>query len=104
MRYQVRFVDDTALPEGVDWTFARLAGETFLFVKNSAIDTTTGECDALTRAWKCWQVLKDAKPAGKPSRAQSEVGHLRNMTPLLLAAYGVPAAKVGRPLVVFPDA
>lgn len=95
MRYQVRFVDDGALPEGVDWTFARQAEETFLFVKESAIDATTGECDALTRAWECWQSVKDDESARRTSRVRSEVGHLRNLTAILLAVYGVPAVKVG---------
>lgn len=55
MRYQVRFVRDESLPSGVEYVFARVAGETFLFVKQSAIDTRTGHCDALTRAWNTWQ-------------------------------------------------
>ena len=91
-RYQVRFVDDTALPEGVAWTFARQAGRTYLFVKESAIDTTTGQCDALTRAWECWQRTGEQP---RPSRIRADVGHLRNLTAILLAAYGIPAVKVG---------
>lgn len=55
MRYQVRFVADASLPEGVEWSFARQAGTTYFFVKQSAIDTTTGRCDALARAWEVWE-------------------------------------------------
>lgn len=59
MRYQVSFVEDSALPSGVEFTFVRLAaGTTHLFVKHSAIDTTTGQCDALTRAWELWQEVE----------------------------------------------
>ena len=55
MRYQVRFVDDDSLPEEVEWAFAIVSGRASLFVKQSAIDTTTGRCEALTRAWEVWQ-------------------------------------------------
>jgi hypothetical protein len=55
MRYRVRFVNDTALPEGVEFAFARLAEQAFLFVKRSAIDPVTGECDAVVRAWTLWE-------------------------------------------------
>lgn len=55
MRYQVRFVSDIALPEGVEYAFASQRGETYLFVKQSAIDIATGRCDALSRAWETWQ-------------------------------------------------
>jgi len=58
MRYQVRFVQDDSLPTGVEWAFARTSGETFLFVKRSAIDDVTGRCDALTRAWAAWQAIE----------------------------------------------
>lgn len=91
-RYQVRFVDDTSLPEGVEWIFARQEGSTYLFVKESAIDTTTGQCEALTRAWECWQKVEAAP---QPSRIWGRVGHLRNLSAILLAAYGVPAMKAG---------
>lgn len=57
MGYQVRFVADDSLPE-VEWAFVRTPEETILFVKQSAINTTTGRCDALTRAWETWQVLE----------------------------------------------
>lgn len=55
MRYQVRFVENAAMPTDVEWAFARQAEDTFLFVKESAIDVTTGRCDALSRAWQVWQ-------------------------------------------------
>lgn len=77
-RYQVRFVEDDSLPTGVAWTFARQGGQTYLFVKESAIAAMTGECDALTRAWECWQKVE--AEGSPPLRARSEVGHLRNLT------------------------
>lgn len=55
MRYQVRFVSDHSLPAEITWAFAQQAGETYLFVKQSAIDAATGRCDALSRAWAVWQ-------------------------------------------------
>jgi len=58
MRYQVRFVADGTLPSGVEWAFARTLGETYLFVTQSAIDTTTGRCEALCRAWTAWQSIE----------------------------------------------
>lgn len=54
MRYQVRFVSDHSLPEGVRWVFARQAGSAYLFIKESAIDPATGRCDALDRARNVW--------------------------------------------------
>lgn len=58
MEYQVRFVGDAAMPEGVEWAIARQAGETYLFVKCSAIGSATGRCDVLTRAWESWQAAE----------------------------------------------
>lgn len=63
MRYQVRFVEDDALPKEVEWVFARQAGHTYLFVKQSAICETTGRCKALSRAWEVWQ---DAEAEAAP--------------------------------------
>jgi hypothetical protein len=54
MCYQVRFVPDHSLPMGVMWAFATHAGETYLFVKWSAIDRRTGRCPALDRARALW--------------------------------------------------
>lgn len=68
MQYQVRFVADDALPAEVEWAFARQAGDTYLFVKQSAIDVTTGRCDALTRAWEVWQAA-EAQDAARGLRA-----------------------------------
>jgi F0F1-type ATP synthase epsilon subunit len=68
MRYQVRFVSDTALPEGVEYAFARQGNETYLFVKRGAVDVTSGRCDALTRAWERWE---DADAAAAPLRLTS---------------------------------
>lgn len=70
MRYQVRFVDDAALPE-VEWAFARIDGTTYLFVRRSAIDTSTGACDALTRAWEAWQRVDPAIPTIPGQRVAS---------------------------------
>ena len=56
--YQVHFVSGDALPGGVEWAFARQGGVTFLFVRESAIDHEAGRCDALTRAWVCWQAAE----------------------------------------------
>ena len=62
MRYQVRFVSDHSLPEGVAWAFARQAGETYLFVKQSTINARTGCCDALDRAWTAWERTYSLEP------------------------------------------
>jgi hypothetical protein len=68
VRYHVRFVDDTALPGEVEWAFVTQAGRTCLFVKESAVDHATGECEALSRAWECWQ---DADAEAVPMRLVS---------------------------------
>lgn len=57
MRYQVRFVDDGSLPIDTEWAIARVSGETYLFVKESAINHATGQCEALTHAWEAWQKM-----------------------------------------------
>jgi hypothetical protein len=57
MGYQVRFCSDDSLPE-VEWVFVRTSDETYLIVRQSAINTTTGQCDALSRAWEAWQRLE----------------------------------------------
>lgn len=67
MRYQVRFVSDHALPGDVPWAFAKRTEETYLFVKRSAIDVTTGRCDALSQAWEVWQ----ATEANRSQRGRS---------------------------------
>lgn len=64
MGYQVRFVTDDSLPE-VEWVFVRTSDETYLIVKRSAINTTTGRCDALSHAWEAWQAIEvEAKLQG----------------------------------------
>ena len=67
MQYQVRFVPDHSLPEGVRWAYARQAGETYLFVKQSTIDLATGRCDAITEAWNAYE----ASPLRDPSLVAS---------------------------------
>lgn len=57
MGYQVRFVADGSLPGGVEWAFARTARETYLFVTRSAIDETTGRCDAMSEAWTAYESM-----------------------------------------------
>lgn len=64
MHYQVRFVDDDALPADVRFAFARAADGTYLFVRSSCINRTTGRCDALTQAWRVWQSVQLEQPAG----------------------------------------
>ena len=54
--YQVRFVEDSALPEGVDYAFARTLEHTYLFMKRSVVDAVPGgRCDALTRSFNTWE-------------------------------------------------
>lgn len=55
MRYQVRFVEDSRLPSGVEFAFVSVGDETYLFMKRSACSSTTGECEALTRSFNTWQ-------------------------------------------------
>lgn len=55
MSYKVRFVADSALPDEVEYAFARFADEAYLFIKQSAIDPVTGDCDAVVRAWVLWE-------------------------------------------------
>lgn len=55
MRYRVQFVNDNALPRGVEFAFARFATGACLFIKRSAIDPVTGDCDAVVRAWTLWE-------------------------------------------------
>lgn len=56
MRYEVRFVGDSDLPEGVDYAFAKTTDRTYLFMKRSACTVDgTGECEALTRSFNTWE-------------------------------------------------
>jgi hypothetical protein len=56
MHYEVRFVGDSELPDGVDYAFARTADHTYLFMKRSAVDACPGgECEALTRSFTTWE-------------------------------------------------
>ena len=56
MHYQVRFVKDSELPDGVDYVFARTAGQTYLFMKRSVVDACPGgECAALSRSFTTWE-------------------------------------------------
>jgi len=49
--YQVQFVEDQALPEGLDWAFATTAEQgIILFVKASRVTA-----EALTEAWNVWE-------------------------------------------------
>lgn len=66
MKYEVRFVGDSDLPDGVEFAFARFAGEAYLFIKQSSIDPETGSCDAVVRAWVLWesrQIWADPAPS-----------------------------------------
>lgn len=73
VRYHVRFVSDHSLPAEVTWAFAQQAGETYLFVKQSAIDVDTGRCDALSRAWAVWQDAEN-RSLGRSLARLSSVG------------------------------
>lgn len=54
--YQVLFVEDSQLPEGVDFAFARTLEHTYLFMKRSVVDASPGgRCDALTRSFNTWE-------------------------------------------------
>jgi hypothetical protein len=56
MRYKVRFVKDSELPDGVDYAFACTAGQTYLFMKRSVVDADPGgECVALSRSFTTWE-------------------------------------------------
>lgn len=56
MRYEVRFVEDAELPSEVEFAFVRLADQTFLFMKRSAVLAHMGgRCDALTRSFNTWE-------------------------------------------------
>lgn len=56
MHYQVRFVEDSELPSGVEFVFARVADGTYLFMKRSAIlYAAPGKCEALTRSFSTWE-------------------------------------------------
>lgn len=60
MRYEVRFVGDSELPDGVDYAFAKVADRTYLFMKASVARATNGECEALTRSFATWEAARDA--------------------------------------------
>ena len=55
MDYRVRLVGDSDLPDGIDYTFARVADRTYLFMKQSACKGQLGDCDALTRSFNTWE-------------------------------------------------
>lgn len=55
MRYEVRFVEDSALPSEVEFAFVRLDSRTYLFMKESAVRLPPGECTALTRSFNTWE-------------------------------------------------
>lgn len=76
MHYEVRFVSDHSLPEGVEWAFARQAGETILFVRQSAIDATTGRCGALDAAWSAWEARRPPSPVPTTRRNSDRAGWL----------------------------
>lgn len=63
MHYQVRFVEESALPAGVDYAFARTGGRTYLFMKQSAMaDAGPGDvCGALTRSFTTWERAQSVK-------------------------------------------
>lgn len=71
VKYQVRFVEDSGLPDGINWAFARTVGDTYLFVKQSAIDPDTGRCDALNDAWKVWLSVSPTRAVGQRPLALS---------------------------------
>lgn len=56
MCYEVRFVQDSELPEGVDYAFAKAGGCTYLFMKQSARGGgAAAEWRALGRAFATWE-------------------------------------------------
>lgn len=59
--YQVVFVKDSELPNGVDYAFARMDEHTYLFMKRSAVDADPGRCDALTRSFNTWERAQDVE-------------------------------------------
>lgn len=50
--YEVRFVDDAALPEGIDWALARTAVEMVAFIKESRITAAV-----LMEVWGAYRLL-----------------------------------------------
>lgn len=62
MHYQVRFVEDSRLPSGVEFAFVSVGDETYLFMKQSAIRPGEGECEALTRSFNTWQRAQGVRP------------------------------------------
>lgn len=55
MHYEVTFVEDAALPSGVDYAFVRLADRTYLFMKESAVACAEHRAAALTRSFNTWE-------------------------------------------------
>lgn len=60
MRYQVRLVGDSDLPDGVDYAFAKVDDRTYLFMKASVVRAPDGECRALTRSFTTWEAGQHA--------------------------------------------
>jgi hypothetical protein len=69
MPYQVRVVENTAIPADHDWIFATQRGKTYLFIKESVI--TPGPCVALARAREVWEASRRVQPSSlvPPSRS-----------------------------------
>jgi hypothetical protein len=69
MHYEVHFVGDSELPEGVDYAFATTANQTYLFMKWSAANADEpGCCDALSRSFTTWERAQSVE-LKEPARA-----------------------------------
>lgn len=49
---RVKFVDDGALPKGVDWVFTKDEVVVYCFIRQSAVSEET-----LTECWQAWQKI-----------------------------------------------
>lgn len=66
MRYEVRAVADSSLPEGTDWAIARVAEGVFLFVKQSRFACEKGMCELMAEVWRASAMYGAGLPPGLP--------------------------------------
>ena len=62
MIYEVHVVDDSGLPDGVDYAFAVVDGQTYRFIKESCLRSSPEKCKGLTRAFTTWERAQTGPP------------------------------------------
>lgn len=88
--HKIQLVENDQLPKGQDWAVVEHAQRITVFITEDALTPRK-----LEEAWAAYRMLASRPPRPRRARVHSEVGHLRTVTAVLLAAYGLAAMKVG---------